>query len=223
MEYIIGLIDEESIELGNIRRTIKTHMDNIGFTISFKEYLLSGGADTLTSNVTEAVIEDIVSNSINSLIIDYKLMIESAKVEGTDIFRMVLDRVPRFPVVILTDVPDDCYEKEFVDADKVYWKRHFFKIEGDYSKDKTRNLFLNMERYIRQRSELTLKLQELLRKFETVGFSQDLYQEIISIENDLDNLFPQGQTRIEKALKTDDLKQAVALLQEAEKMISVLP
>jgi len=223
MEYIIGLIDEEDAQLSTIRRTIKTHLDGKEYRIAFKEYPLSGGADTLATNVTKEVIDDIFSDAINSLIIDYKIMIKTALVEGTDIYKKILERVPRFPVTILTDVPDNCYKKDFVDADKVYWKHDFFKIEGDYSKEKTRNMFFNMDRYIKQRAEMSLRLRELLDRLGTDGFSPDLYQEIISIEKNLDELYPLGQTQIDKAIKMNELKEAVALLLEAERIVRNLP
>ena len=47
---------------------------------------------------------------------------------------------------MLSNVPNECYEKEFIDADKVYSKKEFFKLEQDYSIEKVRNIFRNIDR-----------------------------------------------------------------------------
>jgi len=218
MEYVIGLVDEEPDQLSAIRRTIKTHIHNQDIDVSFKVYPLEGGADTLSENVANDVLHDIVSGAINSLVIDYKIMIQSAMVEGTDIYKRILEKVPKFPVIILTNVPDDCYKKSFVDADKVYSKRAFFKLEGDYSKDKTKSILINMQQYHKRRTELATKQTEQLEKIRDDGFSLEVYQELLHVEKKLGELYPQDQTQVDIALDLNDLKEAVDLLDRADKL-----
>lgn len=218
MNYCIGLIDEEEGHLSTIRRIIK-YNNSDGEDVSFKVYPLEGGADTLSKRITDEVLYDIVSGEISSLIIDYKIMIQSARIEGTDIYKAINEVVPKFPIVILTDVPDNCYDKDFVDADKVYWKKEFFKIEGEYSKEKTANIFINMNRYVYQKAKLTVKLAEDMEKLKTEGFSPELYKSILDVEKDLDELSPQGQTMIDKAFKSDELRETVQLLEKADKLL----
>lgn len=219
MEFVIGLIDEEDSHLSAIRRTIKTNIPTDEYKVDFKVYPLEGRTDTLSKTVTDMVLRDIVSDNISSLIIDYKIMIQSALVEGTDIYKAIQEIVPKFPVVILTDVPGCCYEKTFVDADKVYWKEEFFKLEGDYSKEKTANIFRNMERYIKQKAEFSASLADNLEKLTSEGFSPELYKAILNAEKNLDELLPQGQTRIDKAFKADELRETVELLEKADKLL----
>ena len=108
--------------------------------------------------IANAVINDIVNDKIQVLIVDYKIIVSTALVEGTEIFRRISETVPKFPIIILNNVPEDCYKKEFVDADKVYSKGRFFKLEENYSKEKTLNIFRNMDNYTAQRAKLSTKL-----------------------------------------------------------------
>ncbi|MEA5025954.1 hypothetical protein SDC9_24663 [bioreactor metagenome] len=218
MDYTIGLIDEEDSHLGNIRRILLLNLP-AGNTIDFKVYPLEGQSDILPKRVTDEVLYDIVQGNICSLIIDYKIMIHSALVEGTDIYKAIIDVVPKFPVVILTDVPSNCYEKSFVDADKVYWKKEFFKIEEGYSKEKAENIFRNMEHYVKQRAELLAKLEDHQERMTTEGFSLELYKEILNTEKSLDEFSPQGQTQIDKAISIDDFKEIVELLEKADDLL----
>lgn len=218
MDYVIGLIDEEKEQLSTIRRTflVNPWPNN---RLSFKMYDLSGSYDTLSDSIVDEVIQDIVNNRIQTLIVDYKIMIQSALLEGTDIYKSILDVVPKFPVVMLTDVPDNCYEKKFVDADKIYLKSAFFKIEESYSKEKVQNIYRNMERYVSLKAESSAKVMDALSKLEVNGFSPEIYKELLDEEKALDDLSPQGQTSIDKAFCFEDIKEAVELIERAEKLI----
>lgn len=219
MEYTIGLVDEEDAQLRNIRSTIKTNIADLSLSIRFKEYKLAGDKNVLTTLVTREVIDDITSECIDSLIIDYKIMINTAVVEGTDIYKQVHKLVPKFPLVMLTDVPSNCYEKDFVDADKIYLKKDFFRVEGDYSKEKVKNIIKNMERYAKSRAALSNKLEQQLNLLTHGDDSLNTYLEIASTERQLDDYCPLGQTQLEKKLDIASLKEAVNLLNEAEEML----
>ncbi|MRX82910.1 hypothetical protein [Eggerthella guodeyinii] len=219
MGYTIGLVDEEATQLRNIRFTIKTNATELEQLLEFKEYELEGSKNTLTALVTEKIVEDITSGAIDSLIIDYKIMINTAIVEGTDIYHDVHQLVPKFPLVMLTDVPANCYEKDFVDADKIYLKKEFYKIEGDYSKEKVKNILKNMERYSKSRAALSSKLEQQLNVLTQGDESLETYLEIASTERQLDEYCPLGQTQLEKNLDIAALREAVDLLSEAEEML----
>lgn len=143
---------------------------------------------------------------------------ESTYVEGTEIFEKISSIVSKFPTIILTNVPDDCY-KPFVDADKVYSKRAFFKVDESYSQEKTRNIFRNIENYKVQRAQLSATLDEQLARLQNQGYSIETYQAIISLEKALDAYLPQGQSIVEMDLDLSELKTAVDLLKEANGLI----
>ena len=153
--YTIGLIDDEESQLKTIRRTIKTNARG-DEKYDFKAYLISDNATDFVEKVFEEVINDIRELKLSSLIVDYKIIVKTSKIKGTDIFKKIKEEVPKFPVIILTEVVEESTEPDFVDADKVYKKKDFYKIESEYSKEKVFNIFDSMRKYIGQRDKLCL-------------------------------------------------------------------
>ena len=219
-KYYIGIIDEDHGEVLDIERTILINKPEKieEQQIEFVEYPFPKQTATLSAKMSEAVINDIITGMIHVLIVDYRIIIESTLIEGTEIFHRISSSVPKFPTIILTNVPDDCY-KPFVDADKVYAKRAFFKIEGNYSKEKTLNIFRNIENYKNQRALLTATLTEQLLKLENEGYTPEVYQHIISLEKSLDDYLPQEQSTVEKDMDISELRDAVDLLKEANRLL----
>ena len=120
---------------------------------------------------------------------------------------------------MLSNVPNECYEKEFIDADKVYSKKEFFKLEEDYSIEKVRNIFRNIDKYDSQRSKLSTQLVAQLNRLESNEYSPEILQSVIETEKLLDDFVPQQETTVEKTLKVADLKNVIELLEEANKLI----
>lgn len=218
--YYIGIIDEDQDEILDIKRTILFNKPKeiAEGLIQFVDYPLPTNAATLSEEVSKMVISDIIEGTIHILIVDYRIIVESTCIEGTEIFKEISELVPKFPTIILTNVPNDCY-KPFVDADKVYAKSAFFKIEESYSQEKTLNIFRNIENYKQRRALLTATLSEQLLKLEDQGYTTDVYQKVINLEKELDDYLPQNQTIVEKALNLSELKDAVDLLKEANKLL----
>lgn len=219
-EYYIGVIDEDQDEILDLQRTVLVNRpeDVREEWIHFVEYPLSDDVATLSQKLSEMVIGDIAGGRIHSLIVDYRIIVESTCIEGTEIFKNISSAVPKFPTIILTNVPQACYQP-YVDADKVYAKRAFFKIEGEYSKEKTLNIFRNIENYKKQRAQLTATLTEQLLKLEDQGYTPEVYQQIIGLEKTLDDYLPQEQTIVEKEMDMSALRDAVELLQEADRLL----
>lgn len=219
--YIIGIIDEDTEDIQDIERTIIVNKpENVAEEqIDFNIYSIPTNVSWISNQIVNKVINDIVNSKIHLLIVDYKIIVSMALVEGTEIFRRITEIVPKFPIIILTNLPDDCYEKEFVDADKVYSKGHFFKLEGTYSKEKTLNIFRNMDNYSSQRAKLSTKLANHLYALETQGYSEQILKDIIETEKKLDNYFPQQQSTVEKDLDVSELKNAIELLKEVNGLI----
>ncbi len=221
MKYSIGIIDEEKDQIANIRRTIKYNKPKEiqSDDLKFVEYSMDEGGVQLPQKLYEQVMEDVIDGKIHVLIIDYRIISDAALVEGTDIYKRVIQAVPKFPVIILTNVPDDCYAKSFVDADKIYSKTKFFKLMEDYAKEKTANIFRNIENYKSQRAELVTRLTDSTINLNAKGYTAEALQQVLNIENELSDYFPQHQTQIEKELKVSDLHEAVKLLEEARKLL----
>lgn len=216
--YIIGLIDDEEAQIRNIRRTIKTNAPrNIQY--DFKSYSLSSESSKLVNEVFNQVIEDIKKREIACLIIDYKIMVRTTKVKGTDIFGMIKRTVPKFPIIILTDVLEESIEPDFIDADKVYKKSQFFKLKEEYSKEKVSNIFDSMKKYIGKRDQLQLTLDDLQRKMIGDNGIEDNLEEVLEVEKELDDFCPIEQTQIDKVFDVDKVKKIVELIEKANKLL----
>lgn len=224
-EYCFGIIDENMEESLTIQRTILINKPSYVSEdqITFKEFSLSGAADNLPKEVSDEVMDCVSSGEIQSLIVDYQLLIQAETVaetiEGTEIFQRVTALVPKFPVVLLTNLPEDCLEKEFVDADKVYSKRSFFKVDEEYSKEKVSNLFNNISKYLSARNRLDVSLHEALLNMEEEGYTQEVFQKIVELERQLDDYLPMEIGQLEKALDVSQLQDAVSLIQEAKDLL----
>ena len=216
--YTIGLVDDELSQLAQIRRTIKTNAPQ-GIQFDFKSYNLEGNAANLVLKVFLEVIEDIKNNRLSILIIDYKIMIQVTKVKGTDILKLIQEAIPKFPVIILTDVIAECINHNFVDPDKVYKKSEYFKIESDYSKEKTANIFRNMERYLEIRTALEVKLSSLKEELIKKGLEQSVFDSLVETESQLDDFIPLNQSEIEKVFDASKIKEVIELLEKVDKIL----
>ncbi len=217
--YIIGLIDDEESQLSKIRRTIKTNAKQ-DEKYDFKSYLISENANDVVSDVFDEVINDIKALKLSSLIVDYKIIVKTYKIKGTDIFKRIKEEVPKFPVIILTEVVEESTEPDFVDADKVYKKKDFYKIESEYSKEKVFNIFDSMRKYVGQRDRLQLTIDDLKQKL-TKGSSEReaVVSDILALESQLDDFVPTEQSQIDKVFDERKAKEIVSLIEKANALL----
>lgn len=216
--YIIGLIDDEESQLKKIRRTIKTNA-KVNEQYDFKSYLISDNASDVVSEVFEQVISDIKDSKLASLIVDYKIIVKTSKIKGTDIFKRIKEEVPKFPIIILTEVVEESTEPEFIDADKVYKKKDFYKIESDYSKEKVFNIFDSMRKYNEQRDKLQLTIEDLKQKLTDGSRGRDVIGDILSLESQLNDFVPTDQSQIDKIFDEGKVKKIVALIEKANDLL----
>lgn len=217
--YIIGLIDDEESQLSKIRRTIKTNAKE-GEQYDFKSYLIPDKASDVVSDVFEEVINDIKDLKLSSLIVDYKIIVKTYKIKGTDIFKRIKEEVPKFPVIILTEVVEESTEPDFVDADEVYKKKDFYKIEGEYSKEKVFNIFDSMRKYVGQRDKLQVTIDDLKQKLAKGSLRhEEVVGNILELESQLDDFVPTEQSQIDKVFDEQKAKEIVALIEKANALL----
>lgn len=216
--YTIGLIDDEESQLKTIRRTIKTNARG-DEKYDFKAYLISDNATNFVEKVFEEVINDIRELKLSSLIVDYKIIVKTSKIKGTDIFKKIKEEVPKFPVIILTEVVEESTEPDFVDADKVYKKKDFYKIESEYSKEKVFNIFDSMRKYIGQRDKLQLTIDDLKQKLSKGSLGREVIGNILALESQLDDFVPTDQSQIDKVFDEKKAKEIVALIEKANELL----
>lgn len=220
-KYKIGIIDEDPCDMDFIERTVlENKPDNVSEEqIDFWRCPFPTESENVYDSIVKLIIEKITKEEIQALIVDYKIIISAKSLEGALIFKRLVEIVPKFPLVMLSNVPNECYEKEFIDADKVYSKKEFFKLEEDYSIEKVRNIFRNIDKYDSQRSKLSTQLAAQLNRLESNEYAPEILQSVIETEKLLDDFVPQQETTVEKTLKVADLKNVVELLEEANKLI----
>lgn len=216
--YTIGLIDDEESQLKAIRRTIKTNASK-EISYDFKSYILSDDIDNLVKKVFSEVMQDIIDHKISALIVDYKIIVRTTKIKGTDILQKIQDKVPKFPVIVLTEVVRESTEPDFVDADKVYKKKDFFKLESDYSKEKVFNIFDSMKKYNGQRDSIELSIEDLKGKLVQGSVGREAIGSILELESRLDDFVPTDQTQIDKIFDEEKAKEIVNLIERANALL----
>ena len=219
---IIGIIDDDENEINSIQRTIITIIKrnnlNVG-NIEFKIYDLNSEAGKLTENLIKQVIEDISKFEISLLIIDHKIMINSNELlNGSDIFEQIRKVTPDFPTIIMTNVVEDSMKNNYVDADKVYAKSEFFKIQ-EYAKEKTENILRNIKRYENLRNSTQRELEELKSELVKDTENQEIVNKIVEKEKELDKYLPKQQSYLEEVINLEELKEILKLIEDANKML----
>lgn len=213
--YRIGIIDDSKSERADIQVSV---LDNVGWDaeIEFKEYELE--ARTREDIMTE-IRRDVEEGNIHALIVNFKLDTTAGVIKGWEIIEFMHEETPEFPVVIMTNAPDESKESQYTDADKVYAKKVFLKPELDVTKELVKNIMLNMEKYVSHRKELETRLEIELKKLDRDGANEDILEEVIKIENELSRYKQIYQTRVDKALDMSDLKDAFGELEKYEKLL----
>lgn len=219
---IIGIIDDDENEINSIQRTIITIIkrNNLDVDdIEFKIYDLNSETGKLTDNLIKQVIEDISKFKISLLIIDHKIMVNSNELlNGSDIFEQIRKVAPDFPTIIMTNVVEDSMKNNYVDADKVYAKSEFFKIQG-YAKEKTENILRNIKRYENLRNSTQQELEELKSELVKDTENQEIVNKIVEKEKELDKYLPIQQSYLEEAINLEELKEILKLIEDAKKML----
>ncbi|MBR3613934.1 MAG: hypothetical protein IKL55_02010 [Clostridia bacterium] len=211
-KYIIGIIDDEPFNVKTIRGTIKIHATE---DVGFKTYLLNELDEVSISKIYKEVLKDIENNSISTLIIDEKIISNSNEIRGSEIFAKIKQKVDKFPMIILTNFPDDCMNDNIIDPDKIYKKIDFLNIDSDTSKELVKKIFLNAQKYMEQRCIVEQKIKELEEQIENNGYKSQIVTDIIENEEMLQNLRPTDFRQIEKLMKPDEIKEILELIKEA--------
>lgn len=231
--YTIGLIDDVQSEVDNIRSTIFLtwkKAQELPNEVEFKLYVLAPVRD-FKERLQKELLYDVENNVIQSLVVDYKLDSLREVIEGKEIVEFMHDKVPAFPVIILTNVPQSSKHEDVIDPDKVYAKENFFLFDSAQSKEMAFKIYRNIERYVGRRKRLEASLAESLEKLHEVQGRQNavdssttdaevmLLTEIAETEDELGDYTPMGQTTAEKNFDLSELQGAIeGLLALEEKL-----
>lgn len=219
--YRIGIIDDNSSEVDDIQATVYvTWMSSkeAPNEVDFKHYTLASSPD-FKDKLFRELLDDIEHQTIQSLIIDYKLDSLRTVIEGKEIVSFLRRKVPFFPVVVLTNAPQGSKQEELIDPDKVYDKKLFFDLRNNVSADMALKIYFNIKRYVNRRAELEKDLAEALDELTSKsGADSDvnLISRISKIEEELADYTITGQSSAEKAFDLSELREIISELQMLE-------
>lgn len=217
----IGIIDDNLAEVDDIQATIYTvwtKSNEAPNEVDFKHYTLTSTPD-FKGKLLNDLLCDIETQTIQSLIVDYKLDSIRTVIEGKDIVEFLRAEVPFFPVVILTNAPQGSKQEETIDPDKVYDKRSFFDLNSSASTDMALKIYFNIKRYINRRASLEQELAVALEEFTSkpgADVDIDLLAKISRTEEALGDYTITDQTTAEKALDLTELREIIRELQAIE-------
>lgn len=216
--YKIGIIDDDSSQIRDIRRVLKENWPNEFKTQLFlKNYNIIDSED-LCDNLFNEIINDINKCNINGLIVDYKIMTNKVKIQGTDLFERIKKLLLRFPIIILTEKVEESLTPLFMDADKVYSKKEFLKINDIYSKEKVHNLYHNINKYLENIARIKQKLNSLRDEYLKDNITQQNLTELFMLEQELGQyILADSPTDVSQDL-VNDLKEIVELINKVENM-----
>lgn len=217
-KYIVGIIDDEQNAISKIRGIIKENKPE-DIEVEFKTYFLEDEKGISIKKLSKVILEDIKNNKINTLIIDQKIIINAGEVEGIEIFKSIKEEVDKFPVIMLTNVADECMQDDFVDPDKVYKKSDFFAIDEEKSKELVRKIFINAKKYYDNRRQIEAKIRVLQNEISENGNNAEIVNEIIDNEEKLSGLKPTDYTQIEKIVNPQKIKDILDLLNEVNNLL----
>lgn len=213
--YIIGIIEDDERDRDDI---IVSICDNIPKTetVDFKEYNIERKSK---EDLFEEIREDIINDNLNALIVDYKLDTHDEVIEGREVVEFMHEETPEFPVVIMTNVPDDGKKSSVTDADKVYTKQTFLNPEKEETKQMMENILLNMKKYTEKRHKLEAELDMAIKKMNDEPNNPDVIGEIMEIESHLAKYKQIYEPTVDVNFNLNKLKEAAELLGDFEKML----
>lgn len=212
--FVIGIIDDVQSDRDDIQVSIMDNFSDVA-NVTFKEYLIEGRSK---EELLDEIRTDIINDKINLLVVDFKLDTKKTIIAGWEILDFMHEETPDFPVVILTNVPDESKNSESTDADKIYAKKTFLNPELSETKERVHNMQLHMEKYIKHRQELEAKLNVAINKYHNGIDIDNVTGEIVEIENKLSRYKQIYQSAVDKNIDIKNLESAFEILNKLKAM-----
>lgn len=212
--FTVGIIDDVQSERDDIQVSIMDNFSDVS-NVTFKEYLIEGRSK---EELLDEIRADIINDKINLLVVDFKLDTKKTIIAGWEILDFMHEETPDFPVVILTNAPDESKNSESTDADKIYAKKTFLNPELPETKEQVHNMQLHMEKYIKHRRDLEAKLNVAINKYHNGIDLDSVTGEIVEIENKLSRYKQIYQSAVDKNIDIKNLESAFDILNKLKAM-----
>lgn len=206
----IGIIDDKEGERADIQVSILENVENKN-EIDFKEYEI---VKRTKEDLFSEIIEDISEERIHALIVDYRLDTSQVVIKGWEIVEYMHEHIPEFPVIIMTNVPDESKESIYIDADKVYPKIIFLNTKHPNTKEMVANILSNIQKYIKRRKELEGSLAIELDKLDKNSTDENIIADVLELEKSLSKYTETQQTLLDQTLDMSELKEVLKELKD---------
>lgn len=218
----IGIVDDDKSHVMDIQRVFARYskVEDTSLSFSYKSFYKDEESDYTT--LLKDIMEAIKAQTIDCLIIDYKLMFVHETNKGADIINTVHDILPEFPCIILTGRGDECAKEFRVDPDKIYVKEDFLAITEDISTSLVKKIIANVIITKKRKQELITQIDTLKEQIKTDedGINvNELIEKIIILESKLDKYCMVGQSEIDKIYDSSSLEKIVSLIEKANNLL----
>lgn len=218
----IGIVDDDNGHVTDIQRVFARYSkrEDTLLSFSYKSFYKDENSDY--GSLLERIMVAIKAQSIDCLIIDYKLVFTHETNTGADIINTVRDILPEFPCIILTGREDECAKELRVDPDKIYVKEDFLAIGEAISTSLVRKIISNVIIANARKQELISQIDMLKAqiKSDEDGINVNkLIEQIIVLESRLDKYCMVGQSEIDKLYDSSSLEKIVSLIEKANDLL----
>ncbi len=218
----IGIVDDDKSHVMDIQRVFARYskVEDTSLSFSYKSFYKDEGSDYAT--LLKDIMDAIKSQTIDCLIIDYKLMFVHETNKGADIINTVHDILPEFPCIILTGRGDECAKEFRVDPDKIYVKEDFLAITEEVSTSLVKKIIANVIITKKRKQELIAEIDKLKEKIKSDNDNvnvNELVEKIIILESKLDKYCMVGQSEIDKIYDSSSLEKIVSLIEKANNLL----
>ena len=223
IKICIGIVDDDKQHVMDIKRVFARYskLEDTSLDITFESFYKDKNSDYGT--LLSSIIDAIKAQSIDCMIIDYKLVFVHETNKGADIINAIRDILPAFPCVILTGRGEDCAKEFRVDPDKIYVKEDFLAIGEKQSNALVKKIITNIIMATKNKQSLISQIASLKEqiKAETDNTKiNGLIEQIIDLESKLDKYCMVGQSELDKIYNSSSLEKIVSLIEQANKLLN---
>ena len=223
IKICIGIVDDDRNHVMDIKRVFARYakIDDTTLDITFESFYKDESSDYKA--ILDSIIEAIKAQSIDCMIIDYKLVFVHETNKGVDIINSIRDILPAFPCVILTGRGDDCAKEFRVDPDKIYVKEDFLAIGEKQSNILVKKIIANIIMAKQTKQALISKIESLKEQIKSETDNKKIngiIEQIIDLESKLDKYCMVGQSEIDKIYNSSSLEKIVSLIEKANKLLN---
>lgn len=203
---IIGIVEDYIDDFNNAATTIYGNSD-------YESLLIQDlNVETILSLISEG--------DISALMIDYNINFDKENKKGATLFKLIKEKVPAFPIVILTALPEDVKKTFEVDADKIYEKTKFFKSESEYAIEKVYHLVDNINQFHFKINQKEARILAIIKKGNKIDIND--YNQLIQLQDEL-SMYSVNLDSIPQELKNlDSFSKANELIEKIENLIDKL-